>query len=204
MNRHARAIGLRAALAWVAASACAGCGLEKAYPQKDTFVVDAGKAPAVARTREEILRVEGVRVAPPFDERSLVFRTGDVTMKADYYNVFAASPQDLLTGELVRVLGESKAFADVLEPGSTVTTNLRLECMITDFYADVTAAEDRKAVCRARFRLLTDGGGRTDVAGDWTVEGSAPMDADTGAAAARALGGAFGECVEKFLGAATR
>lgn len=205
MKDHRAGVRAGAGLAACCFSMIAGsCGLEKSYPVKDTFVLRAGESSPVARVSPEVLRVESVRVAPPYGERNLVFRTGEVTMSPDYYNVFVANPEDLLTGELTRMLSESKAFSAVVEPGSVATATLRLDCTVTDLYADVRDKAKPAALCRARYRLLREETGRTVVAGEWTFEKSAAIASDSGEAAARGMGQAFGMTVDSFVKEATR
>ncbi len=187
------------AVTFLALTFATGCALNKPYSAKDTFVIRAGKVRVAPTARPEVLKVEKVTVSAPFDERGLVFRTADSAMTPDYYNVFAADPGDLLTGELVRMLAESAVFSGVVEPSSTATPGLRLECIVTDFYADVRDAATRRAVCRARFRLLREQPGVTTIVGDWAFEQNAPVAADSGAAAAAGLGAAFGSVVNDFV-----
>jgi uncharacterized lipoprotein YmbA len=179
------------------------CSLEKAYPAKNTFVVHAGEAHAAGAPRPETVRVEGVRIAPPFDGRNLVYRDGDVAYREDYYNVFIADPDDLATGELVRMLSQSRAFSDVLGASSMASAGLNLECTVTELYADERDPRKATATCTARYRLLRELPGETTVVGDWTFEQAAPVGADSGAAAAAAMGKAFGGTVNRFIDAAT-
>lgn len=194
---------LAATILFAAGTLLGGCSLDRPYPAKNTFVLRAGDVPRARATVPKSVRVEQVRIAPPFDGRSLVYRTGDVAFNRDYYNVFIADPENLATGELIRLLSESKAFERVAGSGSMGNSDVSLECMVTDLYADERTPTAGVAICRARFRLLQDVPGSTYVVGDWTFEAKAPVAADSGAAVAEALGVAFGKCVQNFIDAAT-
>lgn len=178
-----------------------GCNLNQPYPAKDTFVLRGGEIGRAPVTLSETVRVEPVRIAPPFDGRSLVYRTGEVAFNRDYYNVFIAPPDELATAELIRMLSDSGVFKRVSGVASASSADVTLECMVTDLYADERDAQKPVAVCIAKIRRLKNEGGGTAVLSDQTFEATVPITSNSGAGIAEALGRAFGSTVQKFVGA---
>lgn len=177
----------------------AGCSFNQPYPAKDTFVLRGGEIGRAPLTLSETVRVEPVRIAPPYDGRSLVYRTGEVSVSRDYYNVFIAPPDELATAELIRMLAESGVFKQVSSVASASSADVTLECMVTDLYADERDAQRPVAVCRAKFRRLKNEGGGTVVISDQTLDATVPITSNSGAGIAAALGRAFGSTVKKFV-----
>lgn len=178
-----------------------GCSFNQPYPAKDTFVLRGGEIGRAPGTLSESVRVEPVRIAPPFDGRSLVYRTGEVAFNRDYYNVFIAPPDELATAELIRMLSDSGVFKQVSSVASASSADVTLECMVTDLYADERDAQKPVAVCRAKFRRLKNEGGGTVVLSDQSFDATVPIASNSGAGIAAALGQAFGSTVKKFVDA---
>lgn len=178
-----------------------GCSFNQPYPAKDTFVLRGGQIGRAPITLSETVRVEPVRIAPPFDGRSLVYRTGEVAFNRDYYNVFIAPPDELATAELIRLLSDSGVFKQVSGVASASSADVTLECMVTDLYADERDAQRPVAICRAKFRRLKNEGGGTAVISDQVFESTVPISSNSGAGIAAALGQAFGSNVQKFVDA---
>ena len=181
----------------------AGCGsLSKPYPVKESFGITAPAPARVGTTHAGVLRVERVRLTPPYDERTFVYRTSDTRYQSDYYAEFVADPGRLLTAELVRSLGAAGVFETVAEPDAGMDTAYRLETTVTELSADARDPLAPAATVRARFLLLHDGRDTTRVVGEWVIEGSErATDASPAAIAAAwgvALGRVTGELAERL------
>ncbi|MBX3380594.1 MAG: membrane integrity-associated transporter subunit PqiC [Phycisphaeraceae bacterium] len=187
------------AAATIGLGALGGCNLNQPYPAKSTFVLRAGEIGHAPVTLAESVRVDPVRIAPPYDGRNLVSRTGEVSFSRDYYNVFISPPEDLATAELIRLLSESGVFTRVSGVSSTGNPDVSLECMVTDLYADERDRQHPMAVCRAKFRRVKNEPGTTWVVDDRTFEATEPIGSDSGAGIAAALGRAFGATVSKYV-----
>jgi cholesterol transport system auxiliary component len=149
-------------MAIVLLSGCAG--LTQPFPQKNLFAISVGDpSPAGAAPMKAVLRVQGVRVAKPYDELTFIYKTGDSAFTVDYYNGFIAGPDRLLTGELTRWLSESGLFATVVSGTSSVDYDLSLETSITGLYGDYSAKGSPKAVVEARFFLVNERGSSYDM-----------------------------------------
>jgi uncharacterized lipoprotein YmbA len=196
------------ALLTVSAGVLTGCvSLNKPYPVKESFGLTPTAAQPAARTQAGILRVERVRVAPPYDSRSFVHRLSDGRYEPDYYHEFVADPDRLLTAELVRMLAEARAFSTVVEPAATLETPMRLETSVTELYADIRDAAKPRAVIRARFLLLEDRLDSTSVLGEWALEASEAAASGDAAALAEAWSRGWGKIITqlgaRMSGAAT-
>jgi ABC-type uncharacterized transport system auxiliary subunit len=194
------ALGFTATIAIGCLGLCgSGCSFNQPYPAKDTFVLRGGEIGRSPATLSQTVRVEPVRIAPPYDGRSLVYRTGDVSVRRDYYNVFIAPPDEMATAELIRMLTESGVFKQVSGVASASGADVILESMVTDLYADERDSQKPVAVCRAKFRRLKNEAGGTVVVSDQTFEATVPIASNSGAGIAAALGQAFGTTVKKFV-----
>ena len=189
------------ALCTLLTSLCLGCsGLSKPYPAQQFFAVPV--PPGTVSTsdqRQGVVRVEGVRIASPFDQRTLVYRLPDDRFEFDYYRQFAADPADLLTGEAVQALAASGRFATVLDPGSAANARYWLEASVQEMYGDFRDRARPAAVMRARFFLIENSVASSTVVGDWTFEVTVPLVRDSADEVAPALGRAWGELLDRLV-----
>lgn len=182
----------------------AGCGsLKTPYPAKELFAITvptsmSGVSGAPGQPAGT-LRVEGVRIAPPFDQRVLAYRVGGERFEFDYYREFVADPSALLTGETVRYLAGSGRFGTVLDPGSTAQASFWLETSVEAFYGDFRDAANPTAVVRARFFLISVTQGASTIVGDWTAESTVPLASPAPEALPAALGRAYGDVLARFV-----
>jgi len=180
--------------------ALVGCGsIGQPFPEKEFFGIDAGDSPAPAkRMADSGLRVRRLRIAPPYDGRSFVYKVGESRYKTDYYNGFVTSPDHLLTGELTQWLTEAKLFAAVV--GSTGEADHRyvLDGSVSELYGDFTDANAPKAVIKARFFLLDDSQAETKIVFQKTYRKEAPLSEANPEAVAAGLGAAFREVLTEL------
>lgn len=187
-----------AALAF--ACIAAGCSLSQPYPAKELFGIPVPQgAVGPSQRAQGIVRVEAVRIATPFDQRSFVYRLSGDRFEFDYYRQFAASPAALLTGEAVRALAASGRFATVLDPASGAAAGVWIESMVEQMYGDFRDPQRPAAFLRARFFLIDTRPASATVLGDWSFEASVPFAAERPDALAPALGQAWGEVLSRFV-----
>lgn len=208
-------IGLRRRPSRIAAFAAltllallASCSaLERPYPAKQRFglpvpaiTAESGAATAATSRRPGAIRIERVRVAPPFNGTSLVYQLGTNQYEVDYYRDFVADPSVLLTGGTVGALSDAPGFfALVLPPSSVADAQWRLETTVTRMVGDFRDAGRPVARVDVRFMLLHDSGGATTVEGDWAIDGNAPLASDSADDLPAALGKAYGEALSKLV-----
>jgi uncharacterized lipoprotein YmbA len=146
---------------------------------KSLYALDVGKAPGARRDpssvgqvsaippgvwRDQALQVRRVNISPPYDGHSLIYRTRDGTYVKDYYNEWAAPPEELFTSQLVDYLSLSGAFASVVDGRSAAPHRFALETCITAIYGDFRDPQHPNVVLAARVYLLDDSTGNRRVA----------------------------------------
>ncbi|MGA2243747.1 MAG: hypothetical protein ABSH48_02010 [Verrucomicrobiota bacterium] len=148
-----------ALLTFAIASAFTGC-LSRPPLNTQTFAFGAPVLnPTNVVTGDRALRIRSLHIAPPFDARLLVYRTGEFSYQRDPYAGFAASPSDELVGPICGLLRGGGCFQSVVEPGSAVKPDTLAEIGITQLYGDIRKPESPLAVLAldVRFFDITNG-----------------------------------------------
>ncbi len=117
-----------------------------------TIDVDRGNVDAAVSTSKNLI-VRRVKISPRYEDRDLVYRIGENSFEADYYNSFFIPPASLMTQELRVWMSDSGMFANVLGPESMGTGEYLLEGIVNSIYGDYTG-EQPKAVLKMQFFLL--------------------------------------------------
>ena len=135
----------------ILASICAlsGC-LSRPALNKQTF---AFTAPEMARTNAATARVLGIKnlkIAAPFEGRSLVYRTGDNAYVRDPYAEFLDTPAESLLVTIREWLRDNGSFT-VVEPGSSLKPNTFAEISVTRLYGDFRQPQQAAAILSMRF-----------------------------------------------------
>lgn len=137
-------------------TACAGLPTREA-PVKRYYVLETPRPDKPTSTRAEgVLKVRTLRIAPRYDDKEMVIRTGPSRFESDYYNLFFAPLGPMLAGEVSRHLGGSGVFANVIPASSRAEADLILEGNVTALHADYTSQP--KAVMEIQFLLLRESG----------------------------------------------
>lgn len=137
----------------ILASVCAlsGC-LSKPALHRQTFAFTASEAvptniPATAR----VLGIRNLQIAAPFEERSLVYRTGDNAYVRDPYAAFLDTPAQSLIVTIREWLRDNGSFAFVVGPGSSLKPNTLAEIEVTRLYGDFRQPQRPVAVLTMHF-----------------------------------------------------
>ena len=147
----------RAALPTLCAAAllAAGCLSPQPAPRVVFYALRAERAaPAQEPPVAEALRVERVRVAPLFERKGFVYRTGERAFEGDFYHRFAAPPGVLVREALADWLEQSGLFAEVLRDGDPQRARWWLEGRVTALYADLRDPAAPQAVLEAELALV--------------------------------------------------
>jgi cholesterol transport system auxiliary component len=141
-------------------SLSSGC-LSRPALRTQTFGFDppAVAAPGGAARSERVVSIRSLRVAAPFDDRSLVYRVGDFSYDADPYAEFLVSPSESLRGPIRSWMRQSDFFQTVVEPGSALKPNTVAEITVLELYGDFRRPPEAAAVLTLRFVLLDSPGG---------------------------------------------
>jgi cholesterol transport system auxiliary component len=84
-----------------------------------------------------VLSIRGLQIAPPFDGRSLVYRTGDYSYERDPYAEFLSPPAQELATSISGILSADGCFRAVVELGSAAKPDTLLEINISQLYGDI-------------------------------------------------------------------
>jgi hypothetical protein len=106
-----------------------------------------------------VVSIRSLRVAAPFDDRSLVYRVGDFSYDADPYAEFLGSPAESLRLPIRSWMRQSDFFGTVVELGSALKPNTMAEVTVLELYGDFRRPPEAAAVLTLRFVLLDSPGG---------------------------------------------
>jgi len=106
-------------------------------------------APTNAATAR-VLSIKNLKIAAPFEGRSLVYRTGDNAYVRDPYAEFLDTPAESLQVTIREWLRDNGSFT-VVEPGSSLKPNTFAEISVTRLYGDFRQSQQAAAVLSMRF-----------------------------------------------------
>jgi len=137
---------------------CAACvGIEKSYPDKRYFVLEASANPSLANPAgNETLEVSNIRISPRYADRSFVYRTSEAGYESDFYNQFLVSPSSLITEEVRKALTGSQIFKYVISPTNQSQPSYVLEGTVNALYGDFRNPNSPKAVLEMEFFLTSE------------------------------------------------
>jgi uncharacterized lipoprotein YmbA len=130
--------------------ALGGC-LSKPPLHKQTFTfVAPPTASGGAVAGDRVLGIRSLRIAPPFDERSLVYRTGEFSYVRDPYAEFLDPPEEEMIAPVRGWLSRADGFSDVVNAGSALKPNTVVEISVTQLYGDFRQSKHPCAVVTMR------------------------------------------------------
>ncbi|MFH1730496.1 MAG: hypothetical protein ABIF82_02455 [Planctomycetota bacterium] len=184
----------------LALAAACGCFVpEKQYPEKQQYVLEVSRpGRAAAPLGAGVAKVRRFRISSRFEGTGLVYRTGDVSYEADFYNEFLTSPASLITEEAREWFGASGVFAQVVDAGSAADAGYILEGNVTGLYGDFSDAKKPKAVMAISFLLLDDDGDEVSIAFFKKYRAEAPLESNSPAELVKG----WNKCLAEILSAA--
>jgi ABC-type uncharacterized transport system auxiliary subunit len=189
----------------LAALFLAGCGINKPFPEKGLFAIDAGEPSASAPATQPAgtatptaLQIPQLRVATPFDSNTFIYRIGPQKYTADYYNGFIASPASLLTAQLIHYLGRTGIYNYVVDGSSNVDHTLVLEGNVTELYGDYSHSKPPQAVIAIRFFVFQQTNDGALVLHDKLYRASHPASSDNPEALVQAWGSAYRQIIDSL------
>ena len=137
---------------------CAGCvGIEKSYPDKRYFVLEASRKPSSASpTGNETLEVSNVRISPRYADRGFIYRISESGYESDFYNQFLISPSSLITEEVRKALTGSQVFKYVISATNQSQPSYVLEGTVNALYGDFRNPNSPRAVLEMEFFLTSE------------------------------------------------
>lgn len=92
-------------------------------------------APRIART-DIWLKIGSVSVTPPFDGRSLVYRTGDQRYEKDFYNVYTTIPAEMIGNAERQWINKANIFSAAVGQSNSLFPYYYLQATVEEFYGD--------------------------------------------------------------------
>jgi ABC-type uncharacterized transport system auxiliary subunit len=129
----------------------AGC-LARPHLEKQLFIFALPPRSALASAPgNRVLRVRTLQVAPPFEGRALVYRTGEFSYDRDPYAEFLVAPAEGLISSVCNRWRQAGAFNAVSEGGSALKPDTLVEIHVSQLYGDFRPSEKAAAVLTMRF-----------------------------------------------------
>ena len=138
------------------------CSLPTSPPVAPTtwlVAPDRNTAPRQART-DIWLKMGSVSVTPPFDGRSLVYRTGDQRYEKDFYNVYATIPAEMIGNAERQWMNKANIFSSTVGQSNSLFPYYYLQATVEEFYGDYR--KQPEAVVSVEFFLSATSSGKTN------------------------------------------
>lgn len=137
--------------------ACVSVNMERGYPARRYFVLNLNAEPLrVKGNPAGVLKLNRVRVSPPYDGKGFVYRLGPQVFETDFYHQFLAAPGAMIGDELHETLQRSELFQYVVNSASPVESTHQLQAIVDALYGDFTEEGAGKAVLRISFVMSRD------------------------------------------------
>ena len=106
------------------------------------------------------LKIGSVSVTPPFDGRSLVYRTGDQRYEKDFYNVYATIPAEMIGNSERQWMNNANIFSATVGQSNSFFPYYYLQATVEEFYGDYRSKPE--AVVSVEFFLSATSAGKTN------------------------------------------
>ena len=161
-----------------------GC-LSASSPKVTQWLLEyKGPVRAAQPAKYEVGRVSQVLVRSPYNEVGIAVLRADGSMAFDPYNEYAANPTAMLKGFVFDAMDASGLFGAVVNPSSSVKSQVLSEVLVSRLALDCRTEGERKAVAAVRVRLIADDGKVLYAQGEGTADAK---DGNYGAALSDAL-----------------
>ena len=187
----------------VSVFAFAGC-LSRPPLHRQTFAFSIPGSPATnGAAGGPVLGIRILQIAPPFDGRSFVYRTGEFSYARDPYAEFLSSPAEGLVAPVCAILRGDGCFSAVVEAGSAFKPDTLVEIRLNQLFGDIRKPGSPCAVLAMQVTFL---GATNGLPGSVILQRNysrrIPMNSATAAALMegwnRALAGIFAEVASDF------
>jgi uncharacterized lipoprotein YmbA len=177
-----------------------GC-LARPHLNKQTFIFAPPSLPAPGSIPGgRVLGIRMLEVAPPFDGRGFVYRTGEFSFDRDPYAQFMVSPAEALVSPIRARLGQAGPFSAVVEAGSALKPDALVEIHVDQLYGDFQQPGHAAAVLAMRLAFFDSANG---VPGKVLLEQGysrdIPLKAPTAAALIEGWNQALGQILDSAL-----
>ena len=122
---------------------------------EETFAFNTPALPAThGVSNGRVLEIRTLQIAPPFDSRSLIYRTGEFSYQRDPYAAFLGLPAEVLVGPVSEMLRDDGGFSEVVQPGSALEPDMLVEITILQLYGDIRKPRSPDAVLAMRVTFM--------------------------------------------------
>lgn len=146
--------------------ALSACSLPK-RPALETasWMVALERTGAPYKPRSDLwLKMGSTSTTPPFDGKSLVYRLADQRYEKDFYNIYSALPNEMVSNATRQWLNQAQIFSMTVGQGNSFFPYYNLQISIEEFYGDYRVRPE--AVVTIEFFLTaTDAKKRNPVIG---------------------------------------
>jgi len=167
----------RAALL-LAAVALTGCSVlpERPYQEVQRFVLRPERPEtAPPALRGPVLLVRGLRGAPGMEARGLRILRPNGVVEVEYWSEWAAPPVEATEDSLRQWLAASGLFSAVVGPGSRLRPDLVLEGELLRLHAEPAQGIARAGLSVLLLRQQRGDAGDLRIAGQFPMDGTAPL-----------------------------
>jgi uncharacterized lipoprotein YmbA len=172
---------------------CLGCAGRKSVT-RDTFLLEAQWEGTKAEAGDEtVLAIQPFSIAPAFQGKGLVYRTGENQYESDFYHEYFVSPAPMMTDQTRNWLSDSGVFGQVLSPISSVKPTHVLEGHIKQIVADLRDRKNPQAVLEISFFLIEQNKQGRSICYRKTYLETLPLESKTAADCIDALNGCLGQ-----------
>lgn len=136
MMKYSRLTQFAACL--VIVTALSACSLPK-RPALETssWMVAPERTATPYKPRTDLwLKMGSVSTAPPFDGKSLVYRLGDQRYEKDFYNIYSALPNEMVSNATRQWLNNAQIFSMTVGQGNSFFPYYNLQVSVEEFYGD--------------------------------------------------------------------
>ena len=116
----------------------ASCSLPTRPPVgPNSWMVAPERTAAPRQARSDVwLKMGSVSVSPPFDGKSLVYRTADQRYEKDFYNVYATIPSEMIGNAERQWMNKANIFAATVGQSNSFFPFYYLQASVEEFYGD--------------------------------------------------------------------
>lgn len=118
------------------------------------FTVPPASNPNPGFQTHRVVAVRSLRVAAPFDRRSLVYRMDEYSFESDPYAEFFVPASEGLLMPIRGFLRQAGIFEAVVEPGSVLKPNTVAEISVLELYGDFRKRQEAAAILKLRILLF--------------------------------------------------
>lgn len=140
-----------------------GC-LSRPALSRQSFAFAIPQVGRIAGQGTNVLEIQQLKVAAPFDNQSFVYRTGEFSYERDPYAQFLVAPEEIFVPPMRGYLLNSGSFGDVVSETGTIKPEMTATIYIGQLYGDFRNHQAPAAVLDMTFQVFNPGqGGQSEL-----------------------------------------